>query len=129
MIGWALTKMYRSGDMDTAGKISMERSAEIPAEELSEKYVKRSEETSAEVPPAICPEKTKYALMRLSDALQREIKDGKVYSSSAECLDFGMYPQNYGNNAWGALISGCIRRTTETTRGGRVRFWRSSPHC
>jgi rhamnogalacturonyl hydrolase YesR len=101
MIGWALTKMYRSGDMDTAGKISMERSAEIPAEELSEKYVKRSEETSAEVPPAICPEKTKYALMRLSDALQREIKDGKVYSSSAECLDFGMYPQNYGNNAWG----------------------------
>ncbi len=36
-----------------------------------------------------------------ASALAHQIEGGKVYGSSAECIDFAEYRQRYGNNAWG----------------------------
>ena len=33
--------------------------------------------------------------------LRSWVRDGRIYESSGECIDFAMYPQNFGNNAWG----------------------------
>jgi hypothetical protein len=33
-------------------------------------------------------------------ALEKSVKDGRVYRCSGECLDFAQYPQKYGAYPW-----------------------------
>jgi rhamnogalacturonyl hydrolase YesR len=45
-------------------------------------------------------EKYGQALQNGKSALERSVKDGRVYQCSGECLDFAQYPQKYGAYPW-----------------------------
>jgi rhamnogalacturonyl hydrolase YesR len=45
-------------------------------------------------------EKYGQAFQNGKSALERSVKDGRVYRCSGECLDFAQYPQKYGAYPW-----------------------------
>jgi rhamnogalacturonyl hydrolase YesR len=45
-------------------------------------------------------EQHRQALEDGKSAIERSVKDGRVYQCSGECLDFAQYPQRYGAYPW-----------------------------
>ncbi len=74
MIAWSLLNLSRNGR----------------EEQLSGQ--KADEPVSGEFREAAC---------RILQGILPEISDGAVTGSLAECVDFGVHPQNYGHNPWG----------------------------
>jgi hypothetical protein len=45
-------------------------------------------------------DKYRQAFADGKSAIERSVKDGRVYQCSGECLDFAQYPQKYGAYPW-----------------------------